>query len=42
MVIKLSEADRRTYSSVNLVIIASDSGFSVARHQAIIWTNADL
>ena len=36
------EAEWRTYPSVSWVIIGSDNGLSPNRHQAIIWTNAEL
>ena len=40
--LKLIEAERRIYASVNWAIIGSNNGLSPVRHQAIIWTNAGL
>ena len=38
----LTEVEWRIYASVNQVTIGPDNGLSPNRHQAIIWTNADL
>ena len=42
MLIKLIEAERRIYASVNYAIIGSDNSLSPIRCQAIIWTNAGI
>ena len=40
--LKLIEAEWRTYASKIQAIIGSDNGLSPGRRQAIIWTNAAI